>query len=417
MSISPADRTIIRSLAGEVAEIAALPCHRATADLWRRLNDRDPVRPMVWINELPWHELNVDDELTLRCEDGFCRGVESRLRGILYQWRHLPADMVVDTWYPNPLVIRDSGFGIAQHGRVIGQEAGSVLSQEFDKQIHTLADVAKIRDPELSLDTEATARNHAALDSLLGDLLPVRDVGVVHVWFAPWDELIRWYGVEPAMLDLAINPELVHACMDRLVSAYLSRLRQWRDLGVLDQTAGNYRVGSGGLGYASSLPQQEGPRQRVGTPDQWGCATAQIFSEVSPAMHEAFALQYERRWLNEFGLTYYGCCEPLHLKLGMLQSIPNLRKISMSPKADMAAAVEQVGDRYVLSHKPNPAVFAWDHWALGLARRLLTEELAKAKGCAVEIIMKDVSTVRHEPQRVWEWARMAREVAEEHGGR
>ncbi|MBI5834358.1 MAG: hypothetical protein HZB16_18840 [Armatimonadetes bacterium] len=413
MSISAADRGIIRRLAGEVAEIAALPCHQQTADLWRRLNDRQPVRPMVWINELPWHELNVDDELTLCCEDSFCRGVEGQLRATLYEWRHLPADMIVEPWFANPLVIRDSGFGIHQEGRLLSQgEAGAIYSHEFAKQIHTLADVAKIRDPELSLDEEATARGHAALDSLLGDLLPVRDLGVVHVWFAPWDELIRWYGVEPAMLDLAINPELVHACMDRLVGAYLSRLRQWRELGVLDQTAGNYRVGSGGLGYISGLPQHAGPRQVVGTQDQWGCATAQIFSEVSPAMHEAFALQYERRWLAEFGVTYYGCCEPLHLKLGILDSVPNLRKISMSPKADMASAVDQVGDRYVLSHKPNPAVFAWDHWDLDQARRALTEELAKAQGVAVEIIMKDVSTLRHEPRRVWEWARMAKDVAE-----
>ena len=122
MSVSASDREIIRRLAAEVAEVAALPCQQTTADLWRRLNDLQPARPMVWINELPWHELNVDDELTLRCEDGFCRGVEGRLRGILYQWRHLPADMVVDGWYPNPLVVRDSGFGIAQHGRVLGQE-------------------------------------------------------------------------------------------------------------------------------------------------------------------------------------------------------------------------------------------------------------------------------------------------------
>ena len=288
MSVSASDREIIRRLAAEVAEVAALPCQQTTADLWRRLNDLEPARPMVWINELPWHEMNVDDELTLRCEDGFCRGVEGRLRGILYQWRHMPADMVVDGWYPNPLVIRDSGFGIAQHGRVLGQEPGSVLSQEFDKQIHTLADVAKIRNPELSLDDDATDANRAALESLLGDLLPVRDVGVVTVWFAPWDELIRWYGVEPAMLDLAINPDLVHACMDRLVGAYLSRLSQWRELWALDQTEGNYRVGSGGLGYASSLPQSAGPRQVVDTPQQWGCATAQIFSEVSPAMPEEF---------------------------------------------------------------------------------------------------------------------------------
>jgi hypothetical protein len=31
----------------------------------------------------------------------------------------------------------------------------------------------------------------------------------------------------------------------------------------------------------------------------------------------------------------------------------------------------------------------------------------------VELIMKDISTVRYQPQHLWEWARIAVEVAEE----
>jgi len=39
--------------------------------------------------------------------------------------------------------------------------------------------------------------------------------------------------------------------------------------------------------------------------------------------------------------------------------------------------------------------------------------LEKTKGCSVEVIMKDISTCRNQPQRLWEWAKMAREVTEE----
>ena len=31
---------------------------------------------MVWINEVPWHEMNVDQELTLRCEHPWARNLE-----------------------------------------------------------------------------------------------------------------------------------------------------------------------------------------------------------------------------------------------------------------------------------------------------------------------------------------------------
>jgi hypothetical protein len=60
-----ADQEILRGLAAEWARLAADPVNGERRELWRRLNDRDSVRPMVWINEIPWHEMDVDGELAL----------------------------------------------------------------------------------------------------------------------------------------------------------------------------------------------------------------------------------------------------------------------------------------------------------------------------------------------------------------
>jgi hypothetical protein len=73
-----------------------------------------------------------------------------------------------------------------------------------------------------------------------------------------------------------------------------------------------------------------------------------------------------------------------------------------------------VGSDYVLSRKPNPNVFARDSWNPDLARGQLIDFLEAARGCHVELIMKDISTVRYQPQRLWEWAAIAMEVAEEY---
>ncbi|MGD2176027.1 MAG: hypothetical protein PVJ27_11535, partial [Candidatus Brocadiaceae bacterium] len=96
MGFPPRDRETLRGLARRVAEVAAQPVHARKAELWRRLNDLDPVRPMVYINEIPWHEMDVDGELELRCEDALCRHVEQGLRRIIYLWDHMPADMVIE---------------------------------------------------------------------------------------------------------------------------------------------------------------------------------------------------------------------------------------------------------------------------------------------------------------------------------
>jgi len=57
---------------------------------------------------------------------------------------------------------------------------------------------------------------------------------------------------------------------------------------------------------------------------------------------------------------------------------------------------------------------AAEAWNPEAARAELRDVLDRTRGCPVEVIMKDVSTVRGEPRRIWEWAQLAREVTEEY---
>jgi hypothetical protein len=193
-------------------------------------------------------------------------------------------------------------------------------------------------------------------------------------------------------------------------------LEQLEELGLLERNDVNARVGSGGYGYCSELPGAGYDPSHVRPGNQWGGATAQIFSEVSPEMHEEYAVKHERRWLERFGLTYYGCCEPLDLKADVLATIANLRKVSVSAWADPARAAENLGGKYVLSFKPNPAIVAEDGWRPGVAREAIRRTLERMEGCAVEIVLKDISTVRREPGRLAEWAQIAVEEAERAAG-
>jgi hypothetical protein len=438
VTISHKDKDVLRELAQELAEIASLPIHKERAEAWRRLNDLEAVKPMIWINEIPWHEMNVNDELTLETGtedtrareygmdraanvakptvetfDALCCSIEFALRKRIYKWKHMPGDMVVEPVLYCPLIVYDTGFGITEDVDIARtDEASSIVSRHFHLQIQEEDDLQKIERPRIEYDAQATERNYQFLEDLLGDILPVEKRGAPGFWFAPWDELIRWWGVEEAMMDMVARPQLVHAAMERLTQAYLSRLDQYEEQGLLSRNDRNVRIGSGGYGYTDELPSPNYDPGHIRTQDLWGSAAAQIFSDVSPEMHREFALQYEKRWLERFGLNYYGCCEPLHLKVDMLASVPNLRKISMSPWIDLDVAVEKVGDDYIFSHKPNPAVFAKDTWNPEQAREELVQVLEKAQDCVVEVIMKDISTVRYQPQRLWEWAEMAREVTE-----
>jgi hypothetical protein len=177
---------------------------------------------------------------------------------------------------------------------------------------------------------------------------------------------------------------------------------------------GDTRVGSGGYGYTSQLPGAPYDGNYVKPHNIWGCSNAQIFFEVSPQMHWEFALKYDLRWLTRWGLTYYGYCEPLDRKIDILRQIPNLRKISVSPWCNTDRVIAKIGGDYVMSRKPSPAILAEDQWHPERARQDICDFLDRAQGCHVELIMKDISTVRYQPRRLWEWAEIAIEVAENH---
>lgn len=414
MSTEAHDRDVLRRLAGRIAEIAAEPVHAERAELWRRMNDLEPVRPMVWITEVPWHELAEEPGMALECKDERHHQLEAQMRSEIYQWENFPGDMIVSPFYALAQTVRSSGFGIATKAERIQMSQGSVSSHHYAIQIREEADIEKIKDPVVEIDHERTERNRTSLEDLFGDILPVRVVGESATWFAPWDQLITWWGVQEAMMDLHMRPDMVHAAMDRLVSAHISRIKQVEEQNGLALNTHNCRIGSGGYGYTSDLPPEDCDPEHVRTCDRWGAATAQIFSDVSPEMHMEFALKHEKRWLELYGMTYYGCCEPLHLKMGILKTVGNLRKISMSPWADITHALEEGAGDYVLSIKPNPAILGSIDWHPDQARQALTDELDKCRGCAIEIVMKDISTVGREPRRLREWARIASEVAEEY---
>jgi hypothetical protein len=409
--ISPQSRQILRRLAEELGAVAAAPSHAETARLWTRLNDLQSVRPMVWINEIPWHEMNVKDELTLRCCEPWAKEQEFRLRRLLYQWQHMPADMIIQDYLPCPLVITNTGFGLEEDVDTVSTDAAnSVISRRFNRQIINPEDLEKIKPAVVHHDLAATEARYQLMDDVYGGIMPVRKEGIKHIWYTPWDNLIRWWGVQDALLDLIDRPEMVHQAVARCAASMHAGLDQMIEQNLLSLGLDNTRVGSGGYGYTTALPGANFDSTHVQPINNWGCSNAQIFSEVSPEMHWEFALRHDMAWLQRWGLNYYGCCEPLDFKMDILRRIPRLRKISMNYRIRLSRAVAAVGTDYVFSYKPNPAPLAEDRWRPEVVRDELGRVLEQTRGMHVEIIMKDISTVRYQPQRLWEWQQIAMDL-------
>ena len=228
------DREVIRRLAKEYMEYATLPVQKETAALWSRVNDLQSARPVVWHNELPWHEMNVEDELTLRTSTPFAGRIEEELRRRIYMWRHMRGDMVLEPVFYSPMIIENSGMGINITEETLVNDANNnIVSHKFIPQIRTMEDTERIVTPKVTLDQEKTQKTYEAYQEILGDVMPVEIRGGQGFWFAPVDDLVQLMGTNELLLNVALEPELVHASMRKIVDAYMGALDQYEALGCL----------------------------------------------------------------------------------------------------------------------------------------------------------------------------------------
>jgi len=409
MGIDPKDKRIIQELAKRVAEIAALPQQQETIRLWKALNGLKPVRPMVTIDQVCWHEMDVDGELAFQTADPFCQKLETRLRRTLYQWKHFPVDMVVEPHINIAKTIRGAGFGLERQEKTAALDpANDVVGHYYYDQLPNEEDVEKIQIPQIRLDAEATARDEQQAHEIFDGILEVRMQGLLPN-FAPWDQLVQWRGVETVLADLAMWPEYMHRLISRLTDAHLALHDQLEAQGLYGY--GQSLIHCTGA-HTDELPAPGFDPRKPRARDLWIFGMAQIFSSVSPAMHEEYELQYAHRIYERFGLVYYGCCEPLDDRIDILASIPHLRKISMSPWVNVERGAAGIGPRYVFSRKPSPAFLARDTFSPEAVEKDLRETAAACArhGCPLEFILKDISTVRYEPRRLWQWADIAMQV-------
>ena len=408
---SKQDKVIIRDLATQVAEVAALPVQEEKRDLWRRLNGLRPVRPMVMIDQVCWHELNAGGELTLQCEDADCRAYEDRFRKALYQWKYFPVDMVVEPYVDVLKAVINTKFGITiQEDTAVSDPSNDVVGHKYGNQFTCEADLEKIKTPQVRHDEAETARRLDVAHLLFDGILDVRLQGYDPGYLTLWDPLSMWMGVENAFYALIDTPDFVHRILERMTTGYLHMLDQLETLGLL---CGPQPLVHCTGAYTDELPAAGYDPARPRTKDLWMFSMAQMFSTISPAMFKEFEIDYTRRLCERFGRVYYGCCEPLEGKMDEVRLLPNVRKVSMSPWVDQERGAREIGGTYVFSRKPNPALLAWDRFDADAVRQDLvtTRQACDRHGCPLEYILKDLSTVRYAPQRLFEWARIAMEVA------
>jgi hypothetical protein len=210
------------------------------------------------------------------------------------------------------------------------------------------------------------------------------------------------------------HPQSVHDAMAFLEEGHTRLLRQYEELGLLDLNNDGTPIYTSGYGYTDELPAAGHCPGAVRPEDLWGWAEAQEMAAVSPRMHAEFAFPYERRLLERFGLNGYGCCDDVTDKLDFVLTIPRLRRVAVSPWADVESCAERIGRAAIFMWKPQPAHLV-GRFDAGMVEAYLrrTVTATRAHGCTLEIVLLDTHTCEGHPERFVEWTRIARRVVED----
>ena len=404
---SKQDTAVLRKLALRVKEAADRDDSQSKIEFWKRHTSLKGERPAVFVypdssySELiPWdsHE----------CQDEYARTIEHQLRRVILQAEYIPDDVPILPVVTVEKVIHNTWWGVKPI-----LEFFPTGNFKYVTQFETIDDWDKLSMPKVSYDEQATRERYEAVCEAVGDILKVELIGCRGFGMNLVQTYCSFRNLDDLLYDLIEEPEMVHKAMRFITDGFISVQKQIEDLNLVELNNNNHYFGSGGICHNDELPGEDFDPNHVKLKNVWGCAQSQEFAVVSPAMHEEFALQYEREFLSLFGLNGYGCCEDLGKKLDYVLKIPNIRRIAVCPWADISDFTPVLQDKYIMTWKPQPAFLALGKFDPQIVEKELTEGVRKARGGRLELILRDTTTVLKEPERFTRWIQIARKAIAE----
>ncbi|MBN1422783.1 MAG: hypothetical protein JXP34_28665 [Planctomycetes bacterium] len=423
--VSRKDAAIIRELAATWMEYANLPVMEERKRLWRAVHDLRAERPVILFETGTLDGFVAPSEIL--CEDPLLRSVEKKMRMTLRQAEELGDDIVVEPHYRLGWKLILSDYGVPVEMRTPHGGTGSI-AYTFSFPIAAPEDVGRLRPRRFAVDREETLRRKAVVEEAFGGILPV-ELGNIDPFVYEFDagefgdlgfngnfffgltwQVYRFIGNDGLLYWVCDAPRAIHELMAYMLRDRIAFYEFLEREGLIASNADSQMAGPCSYGYVSDLPGPDRPGPvRLG--DLWAWAESQEFEPISPAMYGEFVLPYLAELASRFGLIYYGCCERVDDRLGMIiEAIPNLRSVSVSGWSDLAKTAEMIGKDYVFSRKPIPAYLSGPHPNWDLLEKDMRDTRAVARDANLEILFRDVYTIDGDRPRLRKWVDMTKSI-------
>lgn len=405
MTYSQKETSRVRALAERVAAIAQEPRMKAIKKRWADVNAlRKPDRAPVYCRPVGcWKEIITDD--MLECTDSWLRMLERRFLQTIHK-RDIDDDDPVEDYVSVSAKFKrkpENTWGV-DIGRHRSNEQGGAWA--YDPPLKTADNLNKLQMPRFTYCEEETHQRKARMEDLLGDILPVKVTPGFLLGATLGNTAAELRGLEQMMMDMIVEPEVMHRLMSHLRDATLAALDEQEATGLIIPN-------NIGPMYCSDPIQATGKSGSLTCKNLWSGAESQVFDQVSPAMWEEFCLEYQKPILARFGHVAYGCCENLTHKIDGVLSIPNLRILVCSAWTDLSTVLEKVGQDYCIMwrQKASDVVFPDDSAKI---KNDLMDGAKQLQGSFYQIVLRELETLAGHPDRLHQWTQYAKEAAEKY---
>jgi hypothetical protein len=244
----------------------------------------------------------------------------------------------------------------------------------------------------------------------------VRKNNFNHWFLTPTQLVVNLMGMENMYCAMMTEADDFHRRM-RMVTGDLKRCLRWQEeKGLLVLNNGNDYMGAGSYCFSDELPGADYSSGAVRSRHLWGHLNSQESIGISPDQFAEFVYPYYEELAKEYGLVYYGCCEPVHAYWdASLSRLPNLRKISISPWCDEEIMGERLaGTTVIYSRKPSPNFIGIKAEFDEEAFTAYIQKTASAVNgrCKAEFIFRDIYTLRGNLKKARQAVDIARRAAE-----
>lgn len=405
--ISISEKTYLRELAKKQLEYANLPEMDEKKRLWYLHNSLHGERPMVIMEEETFLSELLPES---KCKNMTAKLIERQLLQNLISYQLSNDDKVMPDYF-----IINVKIDVLHYGLDIKKTyATTGPGYHIDNVITNLSQCFdKLKPSTFVYDDQYVTELKNIIENTIGDILPVQIKNSDNYWnMGITQKAVELMGMENMFLSMIDEPDLFHQFMGFLKDDAIRFLRWQEKNGLIFLNNKNDYMGSGSYCFNNELPQKDF-NGWVRSVDTWGHLNSQESINISPAMYIEFIFPYYVELAREFGIIYYGCCEPVDsIWDNAVSKLPNLRKVSISAWCNEEIMADRLSDgKVIYSRKPSPnfigiqKAFNEDEF-----RKYIKKTVNLTRNCKTEFIFRDIYSLNGNLDKVKRAVQIVREL-------